>query len=111
MNFLAMPTLKNERACLRRPISRWPLRSLKLTLESDRTGIARVGSRRFWAALITTSATPISFFSTTLGLRVFEAMAGSYRVRRLPAAPRFGDGLRAPRGPEPFARALFRLLP
>jgi len=71
MNFLAIPTLKNDRACFRLPSSISPLRSLKLTFERERTGIARVGSRRRCAAVITMSATPTSFFSTALGFRGF----------------------------------------
>ena len=43
MNFFAMPTLKNVRACFRRPSSMMPRFSLKLTLARLRTGIARVG--------------------------------------------------------------------
>src|SRR5262245_36395786 len=64
MNFLAMPTLKNARACLRLPISMMPRFSLKLTLARLRTGMERVGSLLRSAAPITTSATPTSFFST-----------------------------------------------
>src|SRR5262245_6329364 len=65
MNFLAMPTLKNVRSCFRRPISMMPRFSLKLTLARLRTGIESAGSLLFCAALIITSATPTSFFSTT----------------------------------------------
>ena len=75
MNFLAMPTLKNERACLRLPISSTPLRSLKVTFDSDRMGMASVGSLLRWAAVITVSATPISFFSTAVARRALRAMA------------------------------------
>src|SRR5207302_321004 len=64
MNFFAIPTLKNVRACFRLPISMMPRFSLKLMLARLRTGIDRVGSRRSSAAVITTSATPTSFFST-----------------------------------------------
>ena len=77
MNFLAMPTLKNERACLRLPISSSPLRSLKLTLDRARTGMAMVGSLRRWAAVITRSATPTSFFSTAVVLRGLRAIGAS----------------------------------
>src|SRR5688572_9481143 len=91
MNFFAMFTLKNERACLRLPISIRPLRSLKFTFDSERTGMARVGSLRFSAALITMSATLTSFFSTTVGLCAFLAM------RSLPLLlPRGGLRLRGP---------------
>src|SRR5262245_37135118 len=65
MNFLAMPTLKNVRACFLRPISMMPRFSLKLTLARLRTGIESAGSLLRCAAVITTSATPTSFFSTT----------------------------------------------
>src|SRR5678815_5909429 len=53
MNFLAMPTLKKVRACLRLPISMMPRFSLKLTLARLRTGIVRVGSLLRSAAVIT----------------------------------------------------------
>src|SRR5207245_739262 len=46
-----------------------PLRWWKRTFGSARIGIARVGSLRRWAAVITTSATPTSFFSTALVFR------------------------------------------
>src|SRR5204862_6916859 len=82
MNFLAIPTLKNDRACLRLPISIRPLRSLKVTFESERTGIVSVGSLRRSAAWITTSATPISFFSTAVAVRCFWAMGASYLLLR-----------------------------
>ncbi len=75
MNFLAMPTLKNDRACFRFPISIRPRRWLKVTLDRDRTGIASVGSFRRWAAVITTSATLMSFFSTAVILRALRAIA------------------------------------
>src|SRR5215813_1267857 len=65
MNFLAMPTLKNVRACLRLPISMMPRFSLKLMLARLRTGMVSVGSLLRSAAVITVSATPTSFFSTT----------------------------------------------
>src|SRR5262247_3628713 len=65
MNFLAMPTLKKARACLRLPISMMPRFSLKLTLARLRTGMVSVGSLLRSAAVITVSATPTSFFSTT----------------------------------------------
>src|SRR5438552_11270859 len=74
MNFLAIPTLKNDRACFRFPISIKPLRSLKFTFESERTGIAMVGSLRRAAASITRSATLTSFFSTAVGFLAFLAM-------------------------------------
>src|SRR6476620_8619052 len=67
MNFLAMPTLKNERACFLWPISISPLRSLNETFDSARIGMAKVGSFDRSAAVTTMSAMPISFFSTTLG--------------------------------------------
>ena len=44
MNFLAMPTLKKVRSCLRFPISMMPRFSLKLTLARLRTGIESAGS-------------------------------------------------------------------
>src|SRR2546422_10973002 len=94
MNFLAIPTLKNDRACFRLPISISPLRWLKVTFERERTGIARGGSLRRWAAAITTSATPRSFFSTALVLRGFWAMGVSYAFLRrasgvgFPSVPR-----------------------
>ena len=64
MNFLAMPTLKNVRACFLRPISMMPRFSLKFTLARLRTGIERVGSWLRCAAVMTRSAMPMSFFST-----------------------------------------------
>ena len=64
MNFFAMPTLKNVRACFRLPISMMPRLALKLTLARLRTGIDRVGSLLRSAAVITASATLMSFFST-----------------------------------------------
>src|SRR5262245_5282422 len=64
MNFLAIPTLKNVRACFLRPISMMPRFSLTLTLARLRTGIESAGSWLRCAAVITTSATPTSFFST-----------------------------------------------
>src|SRR5437899_12640010 len=82
MNFLAIPTLKNDRACLRRPSSIRPLRSSNVTLESERTGIARVGSFRRCAASMTRSATPTSFFSTVLTFRAFAAIGVSYPFPR-----------------------------
>src|SRR5438552_2267704 len=70
MNFLAIPTLKNERACFRLPISIIPLRGLNDTFESARIGIANVGSFERWAAATTTSAMPTSLVSTlVLALR------------------------------------------
>ncbi len=78
MNFLAMPTLKNVRACLRLPISMMPRFSLKLTLARLRTGIDSAGSRLRSAAVITMSATPTSFFSTgPIFFGVAPAMARS----------------------------------
>src|SRR5262245_35494079 len=65
MHFLAMATLKNVRACLRLPISMMPRFSLKLMLARLRTGMVSVGSLLRSAAVITVSATPTSFFSTT----------------------------------------------
>ena len=64
MNFFAMPTLKNERACFLSPISIRPLRSLKDTFDRARIGIANVGSFDRSAAVMTMSARPINFFST-----------------------------------------------
>src|SRR6266550_6467520 len=64
MNFLAIPTLKNVRACFLRPISMRPRFSSKVTLAKLRTGIERVGSLLRCAAVITRSAMPTSFFST-----------------------------------------------
>ena len=64
MNFFAMPTLKKVRACLRLPISMMPRFSLKLTLARLRTGMDSVGSLLRSAAVITASATLMSFFST-----------------------------------------------
>src|SRR5687768_10706204 len=75
MNFLAIETLKKERACLRLPSSMRPRRGLNVTLESERTGIAMVGSLRRSAASMTMSATLTSFFSTAVGFRGFLAMA------------------------------------
>ena len=71
MNFLAIPTLKNERACLRLPSSMMPRFSLKLMLARLRTGIASVGSRLRSAAATTASATLMSFFSTAPGATGF----------------------------------------
>src|SRR6202158_257167 len=81
MNFLAIPTLKNVRACLRLPSSMIPRFSLKLTLARLRTGIARVGSLLFSAAVITRSATLMSFFSTTPVLLAFALAMGSILPR------------------------------
>ena len=39
-----------------------PLRGLKVTFDSARTGMERVGSFFRWAAVMTVSATPMSFF-------------------------------------------------
>src|SRR5437868_10594116 len=103
MNFLAIATLKNERACLRLPSSMRPLRSLKVTFDRARTGMANVGSRRRCAASTTTSAMPISFFSTAVGLRVFVAMGRVLRFlghaggqRALDALGRDDDRIRQP---------------
>src|SRR5262249_61772905 len=82
MNFLAIPTLKNERACFRFPISIRPRRWLKVTLDRDRTGIGGVGSFRRGAAVITTSATLMSFFSTAVVLRALRASARRYAFLR-----------------------------
>src|ERR1041385_7084480 len=65
MNFFAMPTLKNERACLRLPSSIRPRFSSKLMLARLRIGIENVGSLLRSAAVMTVSAMPMSFFSTT----------------------------------------------
>src|SRR5947209_9623355 len=92
MNFLAIATLKNDRACFRLRRSIRPLRSLNSTFESERTGIAIVGSLRFSAAVITRSATPTSFFSTAVGFRGFLAMRARYRFFLRPAR-RFGVAL------------------
>src|SRR4029077_2549174 len=81
MNFLAIPTLKNVRACLRLPSSMMPRFSLKLTLARLRTGIARVGSLLFSAAVITRSATLMSFFSTAPVLLAFSLAMGSILPR------------------------------
>src|SRR5437588_277662 len=78
MNFLAIPTLKNDRACFPLPISIMPLCSLNVTFDRERTGMARVGSLRRSAAVITVSATPTSFFSTALFVFPF------FRVMMLP---------------------------
>src|SRR6185295_762750 len=64
MNLLAMPMLKNDRACFLSPISSKPLRSLKVTFERARIGISIVGSFARCAAEITRSASPINLFST-----------------------------------------------
>ena len=71
MNFFAMATLKKVRACFRRPISMMPRFSLKLMLARLRTGMARVGSLLRSAAVITASATLMSFFSTGPGFLAF----------------------------------------
>ncbi len=71
MNFLAIPTLKNVRACFLLPISIIPLRSLKVTFERERMGIEIVGSFCRCAAVTTVSATLTSFLSTTLGFFSF----------------------------------------
>src|SRR2546423_8271457 len=99
MNFLAIATLKNDRACFRLPISIRPLRSLNSTFESARTGIAMVGSLRFSAAVITRSATPTSFFSTAVGFRGFLAISDPLPLLRLApgARLRFGPVLRLAR--------------
>src|ERR1041385_8226672 len=65
MNFFAMPTLKNERACLRLPSSIRPRFSSKLMLARLRIGIENVGALLRSAAVMTVSAMPMSFFSTT----------------------------------------------
>src|SRR5687768_8946267 len=80
MNFLAIATLKKERACLRLLSSMRPLRSLKFTFDSERTGIAMVGSFRRTAASITMSATTMSFLSTAVGFLAFLAMASYFFV-------------------------------
>src|SRR5438552_13589428 len=100
MNFLAIATLKNDRACFRLPISIRPLRSLNSTFESARTGIAMVGSLRFSAAVITRSATPTCFFSTTVGFRGFLVMVGVLPLLLLVtgARLRFGFFFVLPRG-------------
>src|SRR5438309_10502050 len=87
MNFFAIPTLKNDRACLRLPISIRPLRSLKVMFDNERIGIVRVGSLPRWAALTTTSATPTSFLSTAVTFRGFAAI--SYAFPRLARFGRF----------------------
>src|SRR5438445_13365306 len=94
MNFLAIPTLKNDRACFRLPISIKPLRSLNSTFDSARIGIAMVGSLRFSAAVITRSATPTSFFSTAVGFRGFLAIGDPLPLLLAPGARlRFGVAL------------------
>src|SRR6266849_6929842 len=81
MNFLAIPTLKNVRACLRLPSSMMPRLALKFTLARLRTGIDSVGSLLRSAAVITASATLTSFFSTA---PVFFGLARAiYLVLRL----------------------------
>src|SRR5215831_11406724 len=65
MNFFAIPTLKNVRACLRLPSSMIPRCALKVTLARLRTGMDSVGSLLRSAAVITVSATLTSFFSTS----------------------------------------------
>src|SRR5260370_10363807 len=109
MNFLAIPTLKNVRACLRLPSSMMPRFSLKLTLARLRTGIARVGSLLFSAAVITRSATLMSFFSTGPVLLAFALAMGSILSRsalrarlalRRPSLRRLAlRGPHLPRGP------------
>src|SRR5574341_1476262 len=90
MNFLAIPTLKNVRACLRLPISMMPRFSSKVTLARLRTGIASVGSLLRSAAVITASATPTSFFSTApLLLAFFRAMFFPCLRFALPGRPGF----------------------
>src|SRR3970040_758751 len=79
MNFLAMPTLKNVRACFLRPISMMPRFSLNVTLARLRTGIDSAGPLLRSAAAITMSATPMSFFSTApLFFGFFRAMFFPY---------------------------------
>src|SRR5712692_4563552 len=97
MNFLAIPTLKNDRACIALPISIMPLCSLNVMFDRERTGIAIVGSLRRWAAVITTSATPTSFFSTALVLRRFWGMGAPYAFLRTARVARFAAAL-VPRG-------------
>src|SRR5260370_10862988 len=109
MTFLAIPTLKNVRACLRLPSSMMPRFSLKLTLARLRTGIARVGSLLFSAAVITRSATLMSFFSTGPVLLAFALAMGSFLPRsalgaglalRRPSLRRLAlRGPHLPRGP------------
>src|SRR2546426_11824155 len=82
MNFLAIPTLKNDRACFRLPISIRPLRSLKVTFDSERIGIVSVGSLSRSAAWFTTSATPISLLSNAVVVRAFWALSSSYHLLR-----------------------------
>src|SRR5262249_48605082 len=88
MNFLAMPTLKNERACFLLPISIRPLRSLNDTFDRARIGIARLGSFDRSAAVTTTSARPTSFFSTGVAFFCLIFM-GSYFFLR--GVTRFAD--------------------
>ena len=59
---LSHADVENVRACFLRPISMMPRFSLKLTLARLRTGIERAGSLLRCAAVMTTSATPTSFF-------------------------------------------------
>ena len=53
MNFFAMPTLKNDRACFFSPISINPLRGLNETFDRARIGMAKVGSFARSAAVMT----------------------------------------------------------
>ena len=74
MNFLAIPTLKNERACFFSPISIKPSRGLKETFDRARMGMENVGSLERSAAVMTMSARPISFLSTTVVFLVLVAI-------------------------------------
>src|SRR4029079_4544892 len=83
MNFLAMPTLKNERACFLRPISISLFRSLNDKFDSARMGMANVGSLDRSAAEITMSAMPMSFFSTAVVFFCLVVIVG-YFFRLVP---------------------------
>src|SRR5712692_8314409 len=85
MNFFAMLTLKNVRSCLRLPISMMPRFSLKLTLARLRMGMDSVGSLLRSAAVITASATLMSFFSTAPIFFAFACAMGRYLFLRFGA--------------------------
>src|SRR5215470_4682830 len=89
MNFLAMPTLKKVRSCLRLPISMMPRFSLKLMLARLRTGMDSAGSLLRSAAVITVSAIPISFFSTTPDASALARAIVVYLFFRLAAGGRW----------------------
>ncbi len=74
MNFLAMPTLKNDRACFLSPIVINPLRGLNETFDRARMGMENVGSFERSAAVMTMSARLMSFFSTGVVFLVLVGM-------------------------------------